>query len=151
MRRRPHLPLQQLAKQARGGPLVPPALDQDVEHQAVLVHRAPEPVFLASDHQAHFVQVPLVSGTGQPAPDLVGEVLAELVRPLAHGPVAHDDAAGGQHVFDHAQAQRKAEVEPDRVADDLGREAVAGIAGAGGCRHPAYLSAPIRSYKPASR
>ena len=31
------------------------------------------------------------------------------------------------------------------------RKAVAGIAGAGGCRHPACLSAPIRSHKPTSR
>src|SRR5215207_1111061 len=36
------LTLQQLAKQALGGPLVAPALDQDVEHDPILVHRAPE-------------------------------------------------------------------------------------------------------------
>ena len=42
-------------------------------------------------------------------------------------------------------------IEPNGVADDLGREAVTGIAGAGGCRHPTCLSVPIRPHKPASR
>src|SRR5215218_9271353 len=37
-------------------------------------------------------------------------------------PMAHVDAAGGQHLFDHAQAERKAEIEPHGVADDLGRK-----------------------------
>src|SRR3954449_8289095 len=74
---------------------------------------------LAADHQAHFVQVPLVARAWQPAPDLVGEGLAELARPLPHGLVTDVDAAGRQHLFDHAQAQREAEVQPHGVADDL--------------------------------
>src|SRR3954470_11602318 len=110
---------QQLAEQALGGLLVAPALDQDVETDPTLANSPPEPVLLAADHQAHLIQVPFVARTGQPAPDLVGEGLAELAPPLPHGFVAHHDAAGRQHLFDHAQAQRKAEVEPDGVADDL--------------------------------
>src|SRR3954447_4523161 len=90
----------------------------------------------------------LVARTGQPAPDLVGEVLPELARPLAHGLVAHIDAAGGQHLFDHAQAQRKAEIEPDGVADDLARKAVAGIGGLGGGCHAGHLPVPTLSAKP---
>jgi hypothetical protein len=43
--------------------------------------------------------------------------------------VTDDDAAGGQHLLDHAQAQRETEIEPDHVADDRGREPVTGIAG----------------------
>src|SRR3954463_2230796 len=58
-------------------------------------------------------------------PDPVGEVLAELARPLPHTPVADDDAACSQHLLDHAQAEREAKVEPDSVADDLGRKPVA--------------------------
>ena len=38
---------------------------------------------------------------------MVGEVLAELERRLPYGLVADDDAAGGQHLLDHAQAERK--------------------------------------------
>src|SRR4051812_40252971 len=72
------LPLQKLAEQALGGLLVAPALDQDVEHDPILIDGPPEPVLLSADHQARFAQVPLVTRTGQPAPDLVGEALAEL-------------------------------------------------------------------------
>ena len=39
--RRPALPLQQLAQEPFGGALIAPALDQHVEYDAVLVHRAP--------------------------------------------------------------------------------------------------------------
>src|SRR3954465_14884556 len=45
--RGPHLPLQKLAKQVLGGLLVAPALDQNVEHEAILVDRPPEPVLLS--------------------------------------------------------------------------------------------------------
>src|SRR4051812_37224826 len=58
------LALQQLPQQAFGGPLVPPLLDKNVEHRPILVNSPPEPVLLAADHQAHFVQMPLVSRTG---------------------------------------------------------------------------------------
>src|SRR5919112_4675638 len=76
--RGPHLPLQKLAKQTLGGLLVAPALDENVEHNPILVDGPPEPVLRSPDHQAHFVEVPFVSRTGEPAADLVGEVLAEL-------------------------------------------------------------------------
>ena len=46
--------------------------------------------------------------------------------------MADDDAAGRQQLLDQAQPEREAEVEPDGVADDLGREPVAGVAGTGG-------------------
>src|SRR4051794_170631 len=47
--------------------------------------------------------------------------------PLAHGLVAHGDARSGQHLFPHAHAERKAEVEPNGVADALAWKAVAGV------------------------
>src|SRR4051812_26318062 len=68
-----------------------------------------------------------VSGRRLTPPDSIGECLAELERPLPYGLMADNDAASRQHLFDCAQAEREAKVEPDRVADDLGREAVSGI------------------------
>jgi hypothetical protein len=70
-----------------------------------------------------------VSGRRAPPPDLVGERLAELERSLPHDTVTDDDAACGQHLLDHAQAEWKAEVEPYHMTDYLGWETVAGIAG----------------------
>src|SRR3954471_18120640 len=71
--RGPALLFQQLAEQAFGGPLVPPLLDEDVEHDPILVDGPPQPVLLAGDLHHDLVEVPLVSGTGQSAADLVGE------------------------------------------------------------------------------
>src|ERR671938_560870 len=123
--------------------LVTPALDQDVQHDAALIHRPPEPVPLARDLHANLVQVPGVSSTGQPATDLVGECLAELQAPLPHRLMADRDAARGEDLIHMTQAQRKAEIEPDRMADDLRGEAMTGIAGAGGGSHPTRLREPV--------
>src|SRR3954447_16844474 len=60
--RGPALLLEQLAKQAFGGPLVPPLLDEDVEHDPILIDSPPEPMLRSPDHQAHFVEVPYVDG-----------------------------------------------------------------------------------------
>src|SRR5215217_3202514 len=76
--RGPALLFQQLPEQALGGLLVPPLLDENVEHDPILVDGPPEPVLRSPDHQAHFVEVPLVARAWQPTPDLVGEGLAEL-------------------------------------------------------------------------
>jgi hypothetical protein len=146
--RRPPLALQQLAQQALGRPLVAPALNQDVEDEPGLIDGAPQPVLHPGDHDGDLIEVPFVASPGQPAPDLVGERLAELPGPPPHGLVAHGDAAGGQHPLDHAQAEREPEVQPDRVADDLGRETMAGVAGAGGRRHAARLSFQLDRCKP---
>jgi hypothetical protein len=130
--RRPALPLQQLAQQALRRPLVAPTLDQHVEHHPGLIHSTPEPVLNPADLDDDLSKVPLVSGAGQPPPDPVGELLAELERPLPNGLMADHDAACRQHLLDHAQAKREAKVQPHRLADHLGREAMAGIGGLGG-------------------
>ena len=73
-----------------------------IQNHPVLVDRAPQPVLYPRDRQHDLIQVPLVSGGRQPAPDLVGEALPELQRPLTHGLVADKDAARGQQLVHHA-------------------------------------------------
>jgi hypothetical protein len=145
---RPH---KKLAEQAFSGRLVAPALNQNIEHKSVLVDGTPEPVLYTGNLHHNLVQVPFISHTRQPATDLVGECLAELEAPLPYGFMADDDAAGGEDFIDVAQAEWKAEIEPDGMADDLGRKAIAGVAGRGGRYHPvrlrdlAYLDKPDRT------
>src|SRR3954468_16431259 len=76
--RRPRLPLQQLAKQTLGGPLVAPALDQDVEHDPILVDSPPEPALRSPDHQAH-----LASRAGESHPHALPEPYVTLSRHTA--------------------------------------------------------------------
>src|SRR4051794_5023627 len=54
-----------------------------------------------------------------------------LPGPLAHRLRAHVDAAGGKHLLTHAQAQGKAELKQDGVADDLAGKGAAGVGGFG--------------------
>src|SRR3954462_580350 len=62
--RGPALLLQQLAEQALGGLLVPPALDENVEHNPVLVDSSPQPMLFAGDHQAHLARCHLSPAQG---------------------------------------------------------------------------------------
>jgi hypothetical protein len=77
------------------------------------------------DRQKHLVQMPLVPGARPAATELVGIALPELSTPLSDGLVRHDNTAFKQEFLDVTVREAKAVVEPDRVADDLAREAVA--------------------------
>src|SRR3954447_17741984 len=74
--------LHELAEQAFGGFLVASALDQDIENEALLIDRAPEPVLLASDGDDDLVEVPFVAAARGASTDAVGEFPAEFQAPL---------------------------------------------------------------------
>ena len=102
-------------------------LDVDVKNEAVLIDSPPKPVWLSGDRDDDFIQMPFVAARGSTLADLVGERLTEFVRPLAHRLVAHANSARREHLLDHAKAQRKPEIEPNRVADHLRRKAMTAI------------------------
>ena len=60
-------------------------------------------------------------------PPVRGNDRAELQSPTADRLVGHVDTSLGEHVLDVAVAQRKSEIQPDGVLDDLGWKAVAVI------------------------
>lgn len=59
-----------------------------------------------------------------PDPRGIGEV--EFVYPLAHRLIGYVDATLGAQIFDIAISEREAELEPDRIVDDLRAAAVTG-------------------------
>jgi hypothetical protein len=89
---------------------------------AVLVDGPPEILTLTVDGSKHLIHVPRVTRPGAPATELIGIRLPELPAPLPDGFVGHDDSAGEQQLFDVAIAETEAEIEPDRVANNLRRE-----------------------------
>src|SRR5215471_12407604 len=141
--RRPHLLLQQLAQQPLGCLLVASAVHEDVEHHAGLIHRPPQPVLHTGDLEHDLIEMPFVARPRQAATDMTGELLAKFACPLPYGFVADDDAARGQQLLHHAKTEREAEIQPHGMSDDLGREAISGIAGSSGCRHSTRLLTPI--------
>src|SRR6476469_582287 len=80
-----HLPqaLEQSAEELLGGHRVSARLDQNVEHGAVLVDRAPQVPLCAVDLDEHLIQVPFVARPPTTTARLVSVLLPE---PLAPGP-----------------------------------------------------------------
>jgi hypothetical protein len=66
--------------------------------------------------------MPLVAWPGTPATELIGELLRELAAQAPDRLIADRHAAQEHHLFDSAEAQRKAEVEQHTLGKDLGRK-----------------------------
>src|SRR3954447_26628839 len=99
---------------------------------------------LAINLQEHLIKVPGVARLRPALTELAGEVGAELEAPLTYALMADDNAPLGKDELHLAQAQTEDVIEPDSVADDLGREAVSGVGGGLGY-HLAILAQPYRS------
>jgi hypothetical protein len=99
--------LKEFAEQAFGGPLVAPALDENIENEAVLVDGTPEPMLLPGDADDDLIKVPFVATARRSPTDPVGQIPSGFEAPLSDRLVRHRDTAGGQHLLDHAQAQRE--------------------------------------------
>ena len=137
-------PSEQALEEPFGGGGIPAILDQDVEHDAVLVHRTPEIMQLAIDLQKYLIEVPGVARLRSSLAEFAGELAAEGQTPLPDTFVADADAPLGEDQFDVPEAQAEQMVQPDCVADDLGWEAVSGV-GDGLGRHLTSLAHPLRS------
>jgi hypothetical protein len=81
------------------------ALNQDIEHDTVLVHGTPKIMKDTVDPDEHLVQIPFVSRLRPAASDPFREAGAEFHAPAAHGFVRQGDASLGQHQFDVAETQ----------------------------------------------
>src|SRR5207249_10093563 len=66
-----------------GRVLIPPALHEDVDNEAVLVHRSPQPAPSTVDLQRYFVKVQLVATSAATPAQLLREHRAEPAHPLA--------------------------------------------------------------------
>ena len=121
----------QLAHQPESGLRVASALHQHFEDLAFVVHRPPEPEPLSSDPDHHLVQVPRRARPLPPPSELTGKDRPELEHPSPDRLVRHIEPALGEQVLDVAEAQREPEIQLDGLPDDLGRETVTMVLGAG--------------------
>lgn len=112
--------LQQLAQQALGGSAVSTALEQDIQDKAVLIHGPPEPMLLPRNGDHHLIEMPPIAQPRKAPADAIGIFPPERLSPAPNRFVADLNPTRGQHLLDHAQAQGKAEIEPDCKTDHLG-------------------------------
>jgi len=75
--------LEELVEQALGGLLVAPALDENIENEAVLVDGTPEPMLLPDDADDDLIQVPFVATERRSLTDAAGEFPVEISGPIA--------------------------------------------------------------------
>ena len=108
--------LEELPEELLRGPLVAPALDQDIEHVVVLIDGAPQVMTLPVDRQKHLVQVPFVAWLGAPTLQLIGVVLPKLQTPLPDGFMRDVDPACKEQLLYIAVTQREAVGEPNPMA-----------------------------------
>jgi hypothetical protein len=90
------LTLQQSLEEPLGSVGIAPGLDEDIEHNAILIDGAPEILQHALDPNEHLVRVPLVSWSWPAASPAIGESRAEFHAPASHRVVGDDDAALSQ-------------------------------------------------------
>src|SRR5260221_13175215 len=91
--RDPAAPLEQLAKEPRGGVAIPARLEQDVDDLAVLVDRQPEVLTLATNRHEELVEMPRVADRPGPMSEPPGVREAEDLAPMPNGFVRDSDTA----------------------------------------------------------
>ena len=121
------LAAQESSKESLCGALITMRLDQNVDHVAVLIHGTPQILLLAVDSNEDLIQVPVVAQPSLSSLQFPSIVRTELLTPLPDRLIGHDDSALGEKILDIPEAQAEAMVSPDRIADDLGRETIAGV------------------------
>jgi hypothetical protein len=104
---------------------IAPGLNQDIEHNAMLIDGAPKAVLHALDPDEDFVHVPFVAWSRPASSQPIGETRGEFLAPAAHRLVGDDDAALGEEQLNIPQAQAEHVIQPDRVTDNLRWKAVA--------------------------
>jgi len=101
---------------------IAPILNEDVDHNAILVNGAPEIVLHDLNPDEDFIHPPLVSWSWPAAARAVGETRTEFRAPAPHRLIRDDNAALGQQPLDIPKTEAEDVVQPDSMADDLGGE-----------------------------
>ena len=101
------------------------SLHGDVDEVVILVDGPPEILTAALNIHEQLVQTPGVAQSSAPMPEPPSVGGTKGLTPVPNRFVRHRDTPLGQQVLGIAKTETEAMVEPDRVTDDLGWEAVA--------------------------
>ena len=105
--------------------LVPPWLNEDVKHDAILIHGTPKIMLHALNADEHLIEMPLVTASRTTAARASGKDLAKLFGPTTNGLIGDDDATLGQKELNIPQTEAEHVIQPDGTADDLAGKAMA--------------------------
>ena len=101
---------------------IAPGLNKDIEHNSMLIDGPPEIMLDALDTDEDLIHVPLVAGSWPTPAQSVGKTRCKFLAPAPHRLVGDRNTAFRQDQLYIAQAEAEDVVQPNSVADDLGRE-----------------------------
>lgn len=81
------------------------ALQDFIEHDPILIDRAPQPETVFPDLHPHFIEMPNITRTGLTSAQTTGNRGAKLCYPSAQRFVGNVDATLQQHLLDLAKAE----------------------------------------------
>ena len=123
------LGFQQRPKESDGCSPIPVRWHEDVQDVTVLVDRAPQILVATLDRDEHLIEMPGVSHPTAAAPPPPRVDRTEPLAPRPNRLVGDHHASLREEIFGIAETKTEPMVEPDRVADDVGRESISVIAG----------------------
>jgi hypothetical protein len=107
--------------------LSPARLDENIKDFALLIDSPLQIHASAGDLHDHLIQMPPITRPEPPLPQLLRQEPTEFQHPAPDRFIGQVEPALGKELLDITVTERKAEIEPNRMADDLGREAVAAV------------------------
>ena len=122
------MPLQELAEESFDRFLITATRDEDIEHIAILLYRAPEVLASTLYFYEDLVQVPRVTKATLPTLQSPSVFRPELDAQKWDRFVTDRDASLSEQLFDVSNAHAESVVEPDGVADDSRWKSIAVVA-----------------------
>ena len=117
--------LEEFAKKPIRSLRITSRLDENVQNITVAVDGAPQPMFLAADHDNNFVEMPLVRRLRAVSPYCFAISATEFDDPGSDGLVTHCVTPLSEKILDITQTKRKPEIRPYGISDHIGRKSVA--------------------------
>lgn len=96
-----------------------PALHQDINRVAILIHRPPQILPFPLDDHKDFVDVPGIAQASLPFFEFVSIARTKLLTPLANSFIGDGDPSFGKKLFHFPEAQTESMVQPRRMANNF--------------------------------
>ena len=121
------LPFLQLTEEALGCLSISPLLNEDVQGIAILVDSSPQILASALNRDENLIEEPRVAKCSLSSPHRSRVRRTEFPAPLPDGLIGDDYPTLSEQILDITKAQSESVIEPNGLADDLRRVAVAPI------------------------
>ena len=121
------LMFQDLTKEAFSGSTISRLGNQNIDHVSIPIDGPPKIEALTTDGDEEFIDVPNVAESAPFPTQSAGIGRSEFLTPVSDRFIRNNDSALREQVFYVSKAQGEPMVEPNSVADDFRRKAMASV------------------------